>query len=145
MIYDDLSEHLSQSVSIEQAALPMGIYLAWCVNMGLVSQRLHDDAGALLLRVRYREVTGTVLAVSACGGRLSAEHLTDAGQAFTATHYADYLQALEAEFGSLYEFPDNWASYDRIAPMLTRRLLAPGRRSETQGKKWQFWKRRPKS
>lgn len=145
MIYDDLNEHLSQSVDIEAAALPMGLYLAWCVNMNLISQQLHDEAEQLILRVRYREITGTVLAVSACGGRLSAEHLSETGRRFTEAHYAHYLTALEKEFGSLYHFPDKWSSYDRIAPMLTKLLLSPKTNRGEGASKWRFWKRPKKS
>ena len=69
MIYDDLDRHIAEAGSIEKAAVPLGMYLAWCVNLQLVGECLHVESERALLRVRYREMRGSDLLVSACGGK----------------------------------------------------------------------------
>ena len=62
-------------------------------------------------------------------------HLTDEGNAFARTYYGaggelasdpdSYLADYEKEFPqarSLYEVPDTWGSYDRIAARIAQRL-----------------------
>ncbi len=43
--------------SIERAAMVLGMYLAWCVNLSLVSPSCERRTGANVLRLRYRETT----------------------------------------------------------------------------------------
>ena len=127
MIYDDLDNHIAVAGSIEKAAVPMGMYLAWCVNLQLVAERLHVENERALLRLRYREMRGSDLLVSACGGTLRSEDLNDAGRAFTDRYYASYLDEFRAVFGSIpYEVEDDWPHYDKIAPVLTERYMRRG-------------------
>jgi hypothetical protein len=124
-IFDDVGRHLAEARSFDRAALPLGIYLAWCAGHGLLSADLNERAADLVLRVRFRDVSGAELAVAGCGGVLAGEHLNDEGQAFTARHYRDYLQAFRDLLGpDPYATQDEWAQYDRLAPWLTRRLMA---------------------
>ena len=141
MIYDDLDNHIAVAGSIEKAAVPMGMYLAWCVNLQLVGERLHVENERALLRVRYREMRGSDLLVSACGGTLRSEDLNDAGRAFTDRYYASYLDEFRAVFGSSpYEVEDDWPHYDKIAPVLTERYM---RRGRAKGRSWwEFWQSR---
>ncbi len=138
MIYDDLDNHIAVAGSIEKAAVPMGMYLAWCVNLQLVGKRLHVENERALLRVRYREMRGSDLLVSACGGTLRSTDLNDAGRAFTDRYYASYLDEFRAVFGSSpYEVEDDWPHYDKIAPVFTERYM---RRGRAKGRSWwKFW------
>lgn len=141
MIYDDLDNHMAEAGSIEKAAVPMGMYLAWCVNLQLVGERLHLQNEQALLRVRYREMRGSDLLVSACGGTLRSTDLNDAGRTFTDRYYASYLEDFRDVFGSSpYEVQDDWPHYDKIAPLLTERYM---RTRRAKGKSWwKFWKSR---
>lgn len=150
MIHDDVGRHLAAAGSFERAAVPMGLYLAWCANLQLLSPDLLDRADELVLRVRYRDVSGSELAVAGCGGVLADEHLSAEGQAFTARYYPRYYDALAAEFGAEpFAVRGDWASYDRIAPVLTRALMAfrggaqaPAAGAAAAGGRrwWQVWR-----
>ena len=112
MIYDDLDRHLPVAGAIERAAVPLGMYLAWCVNLQLTGRTLEDEAGSMLLRLRYREKTGSELLLAVCGG---------------------VLDAVDVE--------DDWDHYDRLAPLLTRRYLGEGRGTDRRGRRWwKFWR-----
>jgi len=125
MIHDDLARHLPAARSFDRAAVPLGMYVGWCANLQLLSASLERAAGGLVMRVRYREITGAELLVGGCGGVLSDEHLNDEGRSFTAAYLPRYLDAFRATFGGdPYDVKDAWAHYDLIAPVLTRELMA---------------------
>ena len=123
-VYDDIDAHYAHAGSIERAATPLGMYLAWCVNLSLVSDELRAAAGRELLRVQIREITGAELLIKACHGRITSQHLNAAGQDFTMRRYREYLAAYATTFGvaadAIYSVEDTWDHYDRIAPQLTR-------------------------
>jgi hypothetical protein len=140
MVYDDLDRHLPEAGSIERAAVPIGMYLAWCANLQLVSRRLVEEAEQLLLRVRYREVTGSELLVAGCAGELHSRWLSEDGQRFTDEYYPQYLADFASVFGGdVYDVKDDWAHYDKIAAVLTKAYMhGVGRHG--QGRKWwKFW------
>jgi hypothetical protein len=145
VVYDDLDRHLREAGSIERAAVPMGMYLAWCANLQLVSRGLMDEAEQLLLRVRYREVTGSELLVGGCAGRLESRWLNDDGCRFTDEYYGYYLDDFASVFGAdIYAVKDDWAHYDRIASVLTKRYMygrRGGRRRNSERRVWwRFWR-----
>ena len=41
--YDSLDAHLAEAGDIARASVPMGMLLAWCVNMHLVSPALQQE------------------------------------------------------------------------------------------------------
>ncbi|MDA1074173.1 MAG: hypothetical protein O3A63_05340 [Proteobacteria bacterium] len=137
MIFDDIDHHLALAGSIDLAAVPIGIYLAWCVNLGLVSEALLKDAEQQILRVRYRDASPADLLVSGCGGRIESAHLNERGLAFTKSNYQRYLTTYQRLFASQpYSNEDSWGRYDRIAPIVTGWLLG---RSESRKPWWKFW------
>lgn len=142
MIYDDVGRHLEEAGSFDRAAVSLGVYLAWCANHDLLSDELMWRAADLVMRVRYRDVTGRELAVAGCGGELADEHLNEEGRAFTERCYEAYLAELSrATGGKAYDATDDWILYDRIAPWLTSTLMEFRGRSGRGGKRWwQIWK-----
>ena len=142
-VYDELDRHLPLAGSIERAAVPMGMYMAWCANHQLLSDALQDQASNLILRVRFREATGSELAVAGCAGVLRPEHFNSEGRSFTEAGYADYLDDYRKVFGdAAYDVKDDWDNYDRIAPVLTRRLMSFRNHGSTEGGRswWKFWR-----
>lgn len=134
MIYDEAGAHLADAGSFERAAVPLGLYVAWCAHHQLLSDALMHDAADLLLRVRFREIGGSELLVAGCAGRLADEHLNAQGQAFTEHYYPRYMDDFRAEFGDdVYGVRDDWASYDRIAVWLTAAFMAYCGGSRGQG------------
>jgi hypothetical protein len=125
VIYDDAGAHLADAGSFERAAVPLGMYVAWCAQHQLLSDTLVHDAADLLLRVRFREINGSELLVAGCAGRLGDEHLNATGQAFTGHYYPRYMDDFRAEFGDdVYAVRDDWVTYDRIAARLTAEFMA---------------------
>lgn len=141
MIYDDLDSHLAQAGSIDRAATPLGMYVAWCANLQLVSRELNDRAERLILRVRYREATGSELLVSGCAGTLDADCLNEEGRRFTQAYYPQYMDDFRAVFGDpVYDVKDDWAHYDRIAKLLTKRYMHQRGAARPEGSRWwKFW------
>jgi hypothetical protein len=148
-VFDDIGLHLEQARSVDRAVVPLGMYLAWCANLQLLSDALGERAATLVMRVRYREITGSELAVAGCAGRLAADHLNAEGRAFTEHYYPRYLDEFRAVFGpDPYAVRDDWDHYDRIAPLLTRALMGfrghPGATGETVTRAsrpawWKLW------
>jgi hypothetical protein len=129
----------------------MGMYLAWCANHQLLSNALDHHASNLILRIRFREASPSELAVAGCAGVLRPEHFNREGRSFTEACYADYLLDCRLAFsGSPYDAEDDWESYDRIAALLTRRLMSfrnGGSQDNSQddssaggGPWWKFWR-----
>jgi hypothetical protein len=150
VVYDDLDHHISLAGSLERACVPMGMYLAWCANLHLVSQSLQHRSETLLLRLRYREVTGSELLVAGCGGRFTSESLNQQGKEFTDSYYESFLDDFRTVFGEdIYDVKDNWTHYDRLSPVLTRRFMqsAAGASRDLRardgrgrgGRWWKFW------
>jgi len=124
MTYDDLGRHLEAARTFDRAAVPLGMYVGWCANLQLLSRAFTDTHASLVVRVRFREITGAELLVAGCAGSLDDEHLNDEGRRFTASYYPGYLEDFRATFGAdPYAVKDDWDNYDRIAPLLTRKLM----------------------
>jgi hypothetical protein len=145
--YDSLDNHMSQAGSIERASIPSGMYLAWCANLGLLSQAFEEAHHALVMRVRYREIKGSELLVAGCGGDLKPEHLSDAGRSFTERYFNNYLDDFARTFGDdIYAVEDSWHNYDEIARVLTREYMGPAavRSADalpaTEKRWWQVWR-----
>ena len=142
MTYDDLDNHLPAAGSIDRAAVPLGMYLAWCANLGLLSTAFQQAHERLVLRLRYREITGSELLVAGCGGSLTSDVLSEAGCAFTRTYLSGFLADCRAVFGEdVYGVQDDWSQYDRIAPVLTKKYMTGRADPVDSGKRWwQIWR-----
>jgi hypothetical protein len=139
-VIDDIDRHMDEAGSIDRAAGPLGVYLAWCANLDLVSDTLKERFAGEVVRLRMRDLKPGEFLIRATAGSLRCEHLNDAGLVFTQRYYAgyldDYAAALNVEATSIYEVEDSWENYDRVAPELTRQLY---QRNRKRGKHW--WQR----
>ena len=79
--FDTLDAHLRDAGDIARASKPMGWMLAWAVQMQLLAPSVQQAHEQLVLRIRYHEARGSELLV-ACGGDLSRELFTPAGETF---------------------------------------------------------------
>ncbi|MFV2091088.1 MAG: hypothetical protein ACC642_10540 [Pseudomonadales bacterium] len=151
MVIDDLDRHLPAAGSIERAVVPMAMYLAWCVNLQLLDSDFQSDHEGQLLRLRYREISPAEFLTTTCGGHFSSALLNPEGQRFTDGYYQDYLRDFAATFGTtlegVYAVNDDWATYDQIARVLTRRIMASKSASRSgnyaekgRRKWWQVWR-----
>ena len=54
MIIDSINEHLGDDASFEDAAVVPGLFVAFCVNLDLISDTLRESSGRDFLRLKYR-------------------------------------------------------------------------------------------
>jgi hypothetical protein len=131
MIHDDIGRHLAAARTFDRAAVPLGMYVAWCANLQLLAPEFVDAHAALVMRVRFREITGADLLIGGCAGTLEDRHLNEEGRRFTAAYLPRYMDDFRAIFGDApYDVQDDWDGYDRIAPVLTRALMNARQREE---------------
>jgi hypothetical protein len=140
-IIDDIDTHMGAAGAIERAALVPGMYLAWCVNLQLVSQAFTEGFEREMLRVRYRDLSPGAFFVKATGGSLTAAQLSERGQLFAQHYYATYRAGVVP---ALYDAKDDWDTYDTIAPSLTKAYYAfadGGHKVAQSGRHWwQVWR-----
>jgi len=144
-VVDSLDAHMAAAGSIDRAALLPGMYLGWCVRLGLVTPAFKSEHENAVLRLNYGEGSGVELLVG-CGGRLHSGWLTAQGQAFTRHYYPQYMTDWQQLFGAdCYAVEDNWANYDQLAPVLTKALYAytPDKKAlkgpKHRKSRWKFW------
>ena len=146
MKYDDASWHYGgdfpSHLPNEAGATHIAIFVAWCVLNGMAGDPHTGDGDDLLAKLKTRTITPTQWFIAACDAKFTDEDLTDEGNVFARAYYGAegelasdpnaYVADYEKEFpdaGSLYEVPDTWSTYDRMAPRIARRLK---RRSKPQ-------------
>lgn len=138
-VVDEIGLHMAAAGGIDRAAVPLGLFLAWLVNLDLVSRAFARQHETALLRVKYRELSGSEMLVSACAGRLYWEDLNERGRGFVETFYPNYwetfVSTFETQGSDAYLIADNWENYDRISRVLTAQLMgaAEAQRQATAG------------
>jgi hypothetical protein len=142
-VIDDIDAHMAVAGAIERAALIPGMYLAWCVNLQLVSATFTQAAERDMLQVRYRDVSPGAFFIKTTGGTLRSEMLSERGRLFAQHYYATYCA--QALTDAVYDAKDDWSTYDSIAPALTKAYYAfadDGHKvAAGSGKQWwQVWR-----
>lgn len=123
VIYDSIDEHLKLAGEFDKAAIPMGMYLAWALNLGLLRQELVREHQQLMTRVRMQDAKGSEL-LMALGGNLDETLFSERGNRFAGNYYPRYMIDYALVFGrDPYLVEDTWPNYDKIAKLLTKELL----------------------
>ena len=123
VIYDSIDEHLKLAGEFDKAAIPMGMYLAWALNLGLLRQELVREHQQLMTRVRMQDAKGSEL-LMALGGNLDETLFSERGNRFAGNYYPRYMIDYASVFGrDPYLVEDTWSNYDKIAVLLTKELL----------------------
>ena len=132
--YDNLDEHLAAAGDLAHACVPMGMLLAWCVNMQLISPALQQEHEHTILRLRFQEALGSELLV-ACGGNLQRTMFNAEGQRFLDDFYPRYMALFRQLFGDKpYAVAENWSNYQTLAAQLTRLYLGqPSQQKRSAG------------
>lgn len=147
MIYDDASWHsggdFPEGLDPVAGGTHIGLFLAWMLLNGHGGAAHTDGLEALLGR---SDTPGAWLFLN-CAGRLTAESLSDEGNRFTRAYYLydedrheagepsylpDYAKSF-AEAANAYSVADDWASYDRLAPLLAARFAMWQGRTRLEG------------
>ena len=123
VIYDSIDEHLKLAGEFDKAAIPMGMYLAWALNLGLLRQELVREHQQLMTRVRMQDAKGSEL-LMVLGGNLDETLFSERGNRFAGNYYPRYMIDYALVFGrDPYLVEDTWSNYDKIAKFLTKELL----------------------
>ena len=140
-VVDDINRHLDSAGEFDRAALIPGMYLAWCVRLGLLDRRFAEQQAQAILRLHYNDGSCIEMLVTACGGTLKYAHLNDRGVAFTRDYYPQFLKDWRAVFGEdIYGVKDSWENYGKIAAVLTKALHGKGSDAKHRRRKtWRFW------
>ena len=148
---DDLDRHMTAAGDVARAMVPMGMFMAWCGHLQLVSDAFQQAHETAVLRLRYRELTPAEFFAATTHGGIDPADLNRQGRSFAQAYYPHYLDDFRSVFGAdIYAVGDSWDRYDEIAPLLTKRFMKfreGGRRSrdfsDRSGavrKWWQRWR-----
>jgi len=115
----------------ENGGTHIGMFLAWAIMSGLEGELHREDSPASLAAVRARQMTGRQFLFKECDEKFTDEDLSGEGNAFTKEYYnitdeqgCRYLADYERAFPGVpaYHVEDTWQSYDKIAPLISRRF-----------------------
>ena len=138
MKYDDASWHYGgefpKGLPRKNGATHIGMFLAWAIERDLAGDLHTKDDARMLALVKARKMTGARFLIECCDEKLTNDELNDEGDRFAQkyyekTYFNDYWKVFGDEVDSLYEVRDTWTNYDRIKPVLDRRLDAWRRRN----------------
>lgn len=136
MKYDDASWHSGGSFPAdlppEAAATHTGMFLAWALLAGLGGELHVLDQSEDLDRLRKRKLTPGQFFLLACDGKFMDEDLNAEGNAFaqayfeleTGSYLGDYREFLVKGLPSEYHVADTWVNFDKLKPILDRRLAS---------------------
>ncbi len=135
MKYDDASWHYGgdfpADLPDQAGATHIAMFVAWCVLNGMGGE-LHDvESLEATEALRARTLTPARWFIETCDEKFTDEDLSEEGNAFAREYYgadgnlasgttsylADYEKAFQ-QTANLYQVPDAWSSYDRIAPII---------------------------
>lgn len=115
----------------ESGATHIGMFLAWAWLSGLKpSYYMFDEYDEKQYKeFRKRSSTPGKIFLGYCEGKLFYDSFNEEGQAFVRYYYAeggdffeDYCDTFGAYDENIYYVPDNWSTYDKLKPILDRRL-----------------------
>ena len=126
------------------------MYVAWCMLNGLAGKLHTEEFPEMLAMLKSRNLSPGTFLIKACDEKFTDEDLTEEGNVFTGIYFdfqkgkyiADYERALQPTGLTLYHVPDTWESYDKLAPIITRRYQnwkKYGSLDEPPKPWWRFW------
>ena len=123
--YDDAEFHDPDgNLEEDLAAAHIALFLRWCDQRDLISERLRKESEPELAKARTGATTYTAFLLNQCDGKLLDEHLSEEGNRFAAAYYEKgYL----VEYVAICGFP-NYSrreldhDYPAISTLLDRRL-----------------------
>ena len=112
----------------EQGYVHIGVFLTWLIDHDMLDPDWVEASGVkrAVAAIRDRQETACALR-DMTDGRLTSEMLNVEGQGFTGAYYAPeygYPRDWRRVFGrqaDRYAVPDEWATYDRIEPLIEYR------------------------
>lgn len=138
MKYDDASWHYGgdfpAGLPPAAGATHIGMFLAWCLLNGYVSDETADEWGDELQDLRERRVTPGSFLIGAMDEKFISDDLNDEGNAFAVAYYEgkdndskyvdDYVATFDTSAAEIYGVTDTWEAFDKIAERISARHTA---------------------
>lgn len=134
MLYESTEMHTRHGWPPElprsAAGTHLGMFVGWALTGGLGQWRWIAANQATLDAFARREITPGVWFTENIGGRFTSDMLSREGAGFTDAYcyedtrcfLDDYLSTWPENYPSLVHAPDSWDAYERLAPVMSRRL-----------------------
>ena len=134
MKYDDASWHYGgkfpKDLPPEAGATHTGMFVAWALLNGLAGEIYSTDFPDQIPKLVSRSLTPGRFFLEACDGKFTDDDLNEEGNAFAQAYFdfekghyiADYEGSLGKSVPDLYHVEDSWENFDRLRPVLDRRL-----------------------
>ena len=134
MKYDDATWHSGDEFPAGLApvagATHAALFLAWALFADLGGDYHVIDSAEDLERLRARRLTPGQYFLAVCDGKLTDEDFSPEGNDFALGYYqqgvagfiGDYQEYLAKGLPTEYHVADSWTSYDKLKPVLDRRL-----------------------
>lgn len=108
------------------------MFVAWALSNGLAGELHVEDSPDELASLQGRHEAPGEWFIRNCDEKFTNEDLSEEGNAFAREYYqgaegqesqylGDYAGAFPGH-ADLYSIPDNWTTYDRIAPLIAKRF-----------------------
>ena len=115
-----------------QAYVHTGMFLGWCIDNDLVSDRFKDDLANEIEHFRQKKLTGSQIFQRCCDGVLTLEDLNETGNRFAMAYFEldkgpyliDYEQTLAQNLPSIYHVEDTWDNYEKLTKVINERYAA---------------------
>ncbi len=143
--YDDASWHYEgdypKNIPTENAAIHIGMFLAWCILNELISEDLKEAED--IERVKSGYMTGAQFLIDDCDEKFLDEDLSELGQKFANDYYEhntkfanqfgyyvqDFCDIFNKktetngfEYESVYHVEDSWENYNLLASKIDERF-----------------------
>ncbi len=134
MKYDDASWHsggeFPDDLPDEAGGTHTGMFLAWALLSGLAGEFHTEDSPDAIPTLASRRMTPGQFFLNWCDGKFTDEDVNDEGNAFVQDYFdfekgkylSDYESTLAVGLPGAYHVPDTWENFDRLKPVLDRRL-----------------------
>lgn len=124
--WDWHADNVPEGFPVENGAVHIGVYFAWCANNDLIS--FDEDEGHEVENIeelKNREITGTQYFINNCDGKLWDVDFNEEGLEFTEFYYEElFFEDYSEASGDTpnYTVDDNWDIYDKVAPIIDKRF-----------------------
>jgi hypothetical protein len=121
--HDNSVEQLG--LSEQQSFVHTGLFFAWLVNNGLMSDFFIEETGGEIEKLKTRKISPSALYMH-WDGALIGELLNDNGFNFAmsyfdfdkGTYMEDYEKTFNVTGDQVFTVKDTWDNYDKIKPMI---------------------------
>ena len=136
MKYDDASWHFGaddfpEHASPQMAATHIGMFVAWAIFRGLMSEEFIADFAAQVQTLKLKQTTPGLFVWQFMEGKFSTNDLSKPAQEFANVYYnvdrspnylSDYQALNRDRLESELLLPDDWVTYERVRAVIDKRF-----------------------